>query len=92
MTFGAGTAAADTAVFEAFAAFRAVGGSAVIQCTGQINHALAAMGFTDTGAAGIGIIQTTGGSFNSATANSYIGVSVNGRAGASWTITQGRRI
>jgi len=88
MTFGAGTAAADTAVFQVWATFRAVGGAARIQCTSEIEHSLASTGFTSTGAAADGIIQTTGGTFNSSVNNSYIGVSVNGGTGAAWTITQ----
>lgn len=84
-TWGAGTAAIDTGVFEILAHFRAVGASAVLVGIARCTHHLAATGLISTGASGTGILNVTSGAFNSAVANSIIGVSFNGGASFSGT-------
>lgn len=88
-TFAAATAAVDSGIVEIWGNFRTVGSgtSAVVQGLASIRHALAATGITSTGASGHGQIATTGGGFNSTTASSIIGLSVNGGTSAAWTIT-----
>lgn len=89
MTFGAGTAAADTGKFTVVVTFRSAGSgtTAVVVGSTMINHFLAATGLTSTGASGMGQITTVGGGFNSTVANSTIGVSFNGGASFSGTNT-----
>lgn len=84
-TFGAGTAAIDTGVFEVRAHFRNVGAAAVLVGICSLNHHLAATGLTSTGAAGSGIILVTSASFDSTVANLQIGASFNGGASFSGT-------
>lgn len=87
-TFGAGTAAIDTGIFEVRAHFRAVGAAtAVLVAMVQLNHHLAATGLTATGASGTGILLGVSGTFNSTVANSFLGASFNGGAAFSGTNT-----
>jgi hypothetical protein len=86
-TFGAGTAAADTGIFEVWAHFRNVGASAVLAGMCRCTHHLAATGLVSTGASGTGIILATSAGFNSAVASSTIGISFNGGASFSGTNT-----
>ena len=88
LTFGAGTAVADTGVFELWVNFRTVGSgtSAVIQGVIVCHHHLAATGLTTTGAAGAGIIVGTSAGFNSTTPT-ILGVSFNGGTSFSGTNT-----
>ena len=88
LTFGVGTAAADTALFEVFATFRTVGSgtSAVVQALCRCTHHLAATGMTTTGASGTGIILGTSAGFNSTT-QTNLGISFNGGASFSGTNT-----
>jgi hypothetical protein len=80
ITWGAGTAIADTGTFEVRVNFRAVGASATVASFGQCNHNLASTGLTSTGASGNGTISnTTSATFNS-TAATKIGISFNGGA------------
>lgn len=87
-TFGAGTAAADTGLFEVLVTFQTVGSgtSAVIQGAASCIHHLAATGLVSTGASGVGIILGTSAGFNSTTPT-VIGLSVNGGASFSGTNT-----
>jgi len=87
-TWGAGTAAVDTGLFNVFANFRTVGSgtSAVIQGVARCTHALAATGLTATGASGTGILIGTSNGFNSTT-QSVIGASFNGGSSFSGTCT-----
>lgn len=87
MTFGAGTAAADTGKFTLVGTLRSAGSgtSAIMVGSTMINHALAATGLTATGASGTGQITTVGGGFNSTVANSYLSVSFNGGTSFSGT-------
>ncbi len=92
-TFGAGTAAVDSGMFELWAIFNSVGSgtSAVLQGTCDCAHHLAATGLVSTGASGTGIIFTTGSGFDSTSiAGSVIGVSFNGGASFSGTCQQVR--
>jgi len=84
-TFGAGTANADTAVFEMWAHWRNVGASSVLVGVCACTHLLAATGMISTGASGAGILVVTSGAFNSAVASSIIGASFNGGASFSGT-------
>ena len=87
MTFGAGTAAADTGKFTVLGTLRSAGSgtSAVMVGSTMVNHHLAATGLTNTGASGTGQITTVGGGFNSTTANAYLGISINGGTSFSGT-------
>jgi hypothetical protein len=88
LTFGAGTANADTGIFEVLATFRTVGSgtSAVLQGIARCTHHLAATGLVSTGASGTGIIIGTSAGFASTT-QTYIGASINGGASFSGTNT-----
>lgn len=87
MTFGAGTAAADTGRFTVVGTLRAAGSgtSAVMVGSTMLNHALGSTGLTSTGASGTGQITTVGGGFNSTPSNSYLSVSFNGGTSFSGT-------
>jgi hypothetical protein len=87
--FGAGTAAADTGLFEIFAHFRTVGATttAVVVGTAVCSHALAATGLISTGASGIGQLTVVSSGFDSTVAGTTIGLSVNGGASFSGTNT-----
>ena len=90
LTWGAGTAAADTGWFEVYVGFNSVGSgtSAVITSIAVCGHHLAATGLISTGASGTGILTPgVSAGFNSTT-QTIIGVSVNG--GASFSGTNNR--
>ena len=88
ITFGAGTALADTGVFEVLVTFRTIGSgtSAVTQAVAKVDHHLGLTGLTSTGAVGTGIILGTSAGFNSTT-QTTIGLSFNGGASFSGTCT-----
>lgn len=77
-TFGTGTAAIDTGVFEVWAHVRTSGASGVMVGMCRCTHHLAATGLVSTGASGTGIILVTSGSFDMTVASSIIGISFNG--------------
>ncbi len=83
-TWGAGTAAADVGVFTIECLFRAVGASGVLQGRGQCVHGVA-LGIINLNGV---TLQVTSGAFDTAVANSYIGLSVNGGTSAAWTVQQ----
>lgn len=85
LTFQAQTGAVDEGTYEIFATFRTVGSgtSAVLHTVGQLRHTLAATGL---GVGSEAEVATSGG-FDSTVASSIIGLSVNGGASASWTIS-----
>jgi hypothetical protein len=90
-TFAVGTGVIDTGIIEVWLSFRSVGGgtSAVLAGKARITHHLAATGLTTTGASGTGIIIPAASSgFNSAVANSILGVSFNGGASFSGTLVE----
>lgn len=91
-TFGAGTAVADTGIFEVWAHVRTSGASGVMVGMCRCTHHLAATGLTNTGASGTGIILVTSGSFDMTVASSIIGISFNGGAsfGGTNTVVQTR--
>lgn len=86
-TFGAGTAAIDTGIFEVWVHFRSVGATGVAVGMARCTHHLAATGLTSTGASGTGIILVTSASFDTTVANSIISASFNGGASFSGTNT-----
>lgn len=86
-TFGAGTAAIDTGLFEVWLAVRSVGAAGVIQGTCRCTHALAATGLVSTGASGTGILLVTSAGFDTTVPSSTIGISFNGGASFSGTNT-----
>lgn len=88
LAYGAGTAAADTGLFEVWLTFQAVGSgtSAVVVGVTRCTHLLAATGLTSTGASGTGIITGTSAGFDSTTAT-VIGLSLDGGASFSGTNT-----
>jgi hypothetical protein len=86
LTGPAQTAAVDTAVIELTVTVRTVSATGVIQGTVSLAHNLAATGFANNASA---IVEGTSAGFdNSALGGLYIGLSVNGGASASWTLTQ----
>ena len=84
-TFGAGTTAADTGVFEVIAAFRSVGSgtSAVIRGVTRLTSNLTTTGLSNA----VKVVGNTSGGFDSTTENLGIGVSYNGGASAVHTVT-----
>ena len=77
-TFTAGSAAADTGMFEVWAHWRVVGASSVLTGVASLNHALAATGLTTGGTGGQFQVAVTSSAFDSTVAASYIGASFNG--------------
>lgn len=93
-TFAAGTADADTGIFEVWAHFRSVGASGVLVGMCRCTHHLAVTGLVSTGASGTGIILVTSSAFDTTVANSILGVSFNGGASFSGinTVVQSRLV
>lgn len=79
------TAAIDTAWIEFLATFRVVGASAVLAGAVQLEHDLASTGFASRATYLQSVVSST---FNSTTASSKIGVSMNGGASSAWTVQQ----
>lgn len=86
-TFAAGTAAADSGIFDVFAVVRVAGASATMAGWARCTHHLAATGLVSTGASGTGIIFATASAFDSTVEGSVIGASFNGGASFSGTNT-----
>lgn len=82
-TFGAGTAAADTGIFEVIVVFRAVGASAITQAIARLTSNLTTTGISNA----VKARTSTSASFASTTAALGIGASYNGGASASHTVT-----
>jgi hypothetical protein len=74
MTYGAGSAAADSGVFEVDVVFRSIGASAVAILNSFVQNILASTGLTSVKKASVSISSA----FNSTTANIGIGLSFNG--------------
>lgn len=85
-TFGAGTAATDTGIFEIWVTFRTVGSgtSAVMQGVCRLSRLNTTTGLSATNE--VEILLATSSGFDSTPASSKIGVSVNGGTSAAWTI------
>lgn len=83
-TFGAGTAAADTGLFELICTFRSVGSgtSAVLQGISRLTSNLTTTGISNAKKS----VSNTSSGFNSTTAGIIIGASYNGGASASHTV------
>ena len=83
-TFGAGSAATDTALWYVEALFRSVGSgtSAVLSGASELTNTLASTGFTTA----VKMQQGNSSGFDSTTANTYLGLSVNGGSSAAWTV------
>ncbi len=90
LTWGAGTAAADTGWFTVEVGFNSVGSgtSAVITTVAVCVHHLAATGLISTGASGTGILTPGVSSGFNSTTQTIIGLSING--GASFSGTNNR--
>lgn len=86
-TFNIQTAVIDNGVFEIEALFRVVGAAAVIKAWSTLRHNLAVTGLGSVNPAGWQQLLVLSGAFNSAVANSILGVSINGGAAAAWTTT-----
>lgn len=85
LTFAAQTGVVDEGMFEIWAVFKTVGSgtSATIGATGKLSHRLSITGLsTDV----TGVKNNTGAGFDSTTANTKIGLSVNGGTSAAWTV------
>jgi hypothetical protein len=83
-TLRAQTAAADEGIFDVEVAFTADGATATLGGIAFARHRQTTTGFQN---AVTGEQVSTGASFDSTVANSYIGASVNGGASAAWTVT-----
>lgn len=83
-TFAAGTAAADTGVFDVLCLFRTVGSgtSAVVQGQAKLTSNLTTTGISNA----VKALQVTSSGFNSTVASSIIGASYNGGASSAHTI------
>lgn len=85
-TFGAGTAVADTGIFEVFVHFRNVGASAVAVGVCRLTHHTSVTGLaSNAGTTAAIILLATSAAFDSTVANSIIGASFNGGASFSGT-------
>jgi len=88
LTGPAQTAATDAAIIEILVTCRSVGVAGVLQGNVSMKHNLTATGFANNVSS---VVQGTSAGFdNSALGGSYIGLSINGGASASWTLTQVR--
>lgn len=85
--FNIQTAVIDNGEFTIEALFRVIGGAAVIKAWATLRHNLAATGLGSVNPAGWQQVLVLSAGFNSAVANSIIGLSVNGGAAAAWTTT-----
>lgn len=86
LTGPAQTAATDIGTLTIVLTVRSTGASGVIQGTANWSHDTAAGGFANNDA---GTVQGTSSGFDmSNVAGSYVGLSINGGASASWTLTQ----
>ena len=85
-TFAAGTAAADKAYVTVDGYFRSVGSgtSAVFVGTVSIDTNLTTTGFSNA----VKNVNAVSSGFDSTTANTYLGLSVNGGTSAAWTVNQ----
>lgn len=85
-TFAVGTVAADKAYVTFDAYFTAVGSgtSAVMQGTASMDTNLTTTGFSNA----VKNVPGTTSGFDSTTANTYLGLSVNGGTSAAWTVRQ----
>lgn len=83
-TFGAGTAAIDTGWFEVNVLFRSIGSgtSAVVACIADLTNNLTTTGLSNA----VKAVQMISSGFDSTTANTYLGISVNAGASAAWTV------
>ena len=86
LTGPAQTAATDVGVLTLLVTIRSVSAAGVIQGTALWSHQTATTGFA-TNANGA-VEGTSAGFDNSALGGQYIGLSINGGASASWTVTQ----
>jgi hypothetical protein len=86
LTFVAQTAAIDNGTFDIWCTFNSVGSgtSAVLEANGTLTHSLDITGLANVGSP---TANNVGAGFNSTTAGSIIGLSVNGGTSAAWTIT-----
>jgi hypothetical protein len=85
LTFPAQTAIADDGMFSIDVTFRNVGATAVVQVAGTLIHTQNPGGLS---AAPVAVRRATSAGFNSALANAVIGLSINGGAGAAWSVPQ----
>lgn len=81
-TFAAGTAVADTGIFEFWATFRNVGAAAVLAGTAQLVNNLTITGLSNA----VKSLAVVSGTFDSGVANSIIGASYNGGVSSSHAI------
>lgn len=82
-TFSAGTAATDVGLFEVIGMYRSVGSGTAAVVQGHCSLiSQPTTGFSSL----LKGVQTTSAGHDSTTANTYLGVSVNGGTSASWTV------
>lgn len=80
------TAVVDTAYLEVQMTFRAVGASAIVAAWLRFDHDLATTGFATATRGFQG--QAVSGTFDSTTASTGVGISINGGASSAWTVQQ----
>lgn len=82
-TFPAQTAAIDEGWFDIWLVVRSIGAAGVVQGAAQLNHSLAATGFSVSNGP---VVPAISAGFDTTVANMFIGLSVNGGAAAAWTV------
>lgn len=85
-TFPAATAIADVGTFTVWALFRSIGAAGVLQGRANLVHKGTATGLTGLSIEPGPTVQVTSAGFDTAVANSIIGLSVNGGTSAAWTV------
>jgi hypothetical protein len=85
-TFPAQTAIADVGTFSVWALFRTVGASGIVQGRANLIHRGPTTGLTGLSVEPGPTVQAVSAAFDTAIANSIIGLSVNGGGSAAWTV------
>jgi hypothetical protein len=85
-TFPAQTAIADVGTFSIWALFRSVGAAGIVQGRANLVHKGPTTGLTGLSVEPGPTVQAASAAFDTAIANSIIGLSVNGGTSAAWTV------
>jgi hypothetical protein len=85
-TFPAQTAIADVGTFSVWALFRSVGAAGIVQGRANLVHRGPTTGLTGLSVEPGPTVQAVSAAFDTAVANSIIGLSVNGGGSAAWTV------
>jgi hypothetical protein len=85
-TFPAQTAVADVGTFSVWVLFRSVGAAGIVQGRANLVHRGPTTGLTGLSVEPGPTVQAVSAAFDTAIANSIIGLSVNGGTSAAWTV------